>query len=617
MTSAGHTTTAGTPTGAATSTTTSTAGTPTGAATSTTTIPAGTATSAAVIPITVPRIGGVITEPNGDQIAWVGGPERVRLAGHKSVDCLRPRGYKYQKQVQDTCEKGLPEVQRIEIGSNGQIAGQVTLSIWANSLKDYVEKVGLDTQFYVEQDGVEHYLFNSWGRIQKKSVADREVFLASGDEYDRQGLTFARTAVFNSIGPNLQHRLLSKPAQTSGIGLTFTILSMLSSGSASVARTLVNKLQKLKLEEQPQEDVEAFCAIITELCRRIEASGHIPEDLALIVAGLFLSTSVSLFRSHAERLYNTLDENPASSTWEDILVVHSNKYTTLLANDKWPPTNVNPAADALSAMTARIAKLEKVTTPTSSTVICHHCKQPGHIRPNCPQLKPAVTPTAPRAPASSTWRRVPPADGEPHVKTLPDGRVVEWCAICRLWSQNAGRHGTATHRSKSASSPATSPATAPPATTSTTPASTPASTPAAVASTATPTPPPAAPPLRPAIRSIGFAGLSSVPHLRVGNALGFVGCVSDSPEGQHSTCHPCTVQDVHDTGKGQEFPEDVDEWLLGELDKPDSFTPSFMMASPTTPIYSSTGQAQDEVFEDPHEWIPVECNHPKGCGGWY
>ena len=89
-------------------------GIPIGAATSTTTIPAGTATTAAVIPITVPRIGGVITEPNGDQIAWMGGPERVRLAGHKSVDCLRPRGYKYQKQVQDTCEKGLPEVQRIE-----------------------------------------------------------------------------------------------------------------------------------------------------------------------------------------------------------------------------------------------------------------------------------------------------------------------------------------------------------------------------------------------------------------------------------------------------------------------------------------------------------------------
>jgi hypothetical protein len=73
----------------------------------------------------------------------------------------------------------------------------------------------------------------------------------------------------------------------------------------------------------------------------------------LIVAGLFLESTVSVFQRHADTIYNEVDENPLARDFANILAVHTRKYQNLVGANRWPPAlAISKAIDPLQAMTA-------------------------------------------------------------------------------------------------------------------------------------------------------------------------------------------------------------------------------------------------------------------------
>jgi hypothetical protein len=94
-----------------------------------------------------------------------------------------------------------------------------------------------------------------------------------------------------------------------------------------------------------------------------------------------------------------------------------------------------------------------------SNVECNYCHKKGHYKSNCPTLAAkaaGTTPTAAALPASGKakhWSRVPPADSDPHTKTVTtDGKsaVFKWCKHCRRWRSGPKAHLTEQHRKKTA-----------------------------------------------------------------------------------------------------------------------------------------------------------------------
>ena len=482
-----------------------------------------------------PRIGGKENEPNGDEVAWTGGPEDATKLWTEplTVDCLRPTGYRYKKQCQDTCEKGLAEELHLDLIASDK-EEKVSITTWMSLLQQYVERRGMNTGFYVQKDGNWLYLFEAWGELKEADINARITDLTTnGDKYDKENLLWAHTAIRNSIGPNLRARIDAKEAQVTGIGLLFQILGVMATTNASIVRKLTDDLKKLDLSQEPKEDVEAFGERVTALCRRISGAGSklCPGDLALIVAGLYLKTTVSVFQSACNQVYNTLDDDNTALHWSTVVARHTACYTNLKGQDQWPPELQNTKAmDPLQALTSRLDKLEQSKRGAPGTnVTCFKCGKEGHIASNCPERNRMSGGNGGRR---SGWRNTPPAEGEPEEKTLADGCITKWCGKCAggrgRWTLSPGLHSTAEHRAGMRTQPAPSNG----------------ETLADTSSTPSPSPVPVPAPSSNSSPAGNVAVVSS-PSFRLSSSLnlgGFIGRVDDD---HPSFCPPCASSCCH------------------------------------------------------------------------
>jgi hypothetical protein len=152
------------------------------------------------------------------------------------------------------------------------------------------------------------------------------------------------------------------------------------------------------------------------------------------------------------------------------------------------PQGLQGSTDTVKSLKSEVKRLTKLvkksgitdTASTTKTTVCHWCNEPGHIKPNCPNLdKPkAYVPkksggnTAKASSANSNAKagefkvKVGPKPGEP-TTTTHQGTTYKWCDTCKKWNSGGKAHLTAEHvKGKGATT--TTPASALAQTTSTT-----------------------------------------------------------------------------------------------------------------------------------------------------
>jgi hypothetical protein len=96
----------------------------------------------------------------------------------------------------------------------------------------------------------------------------------------------------------------------SGVPLFYRAFTFIEPPTASSVRALLKKLQGKKLTEVPGMDVNAFNISIQDCVRRISGCckkrGHIPPDLALIVAQCYRDTQIQEFDLEVINIINRL-----------------------------------------------------------------------------------------------------------------------------------------------------------------------------------------------------------------------------------------------------------------------------------------------------------------------
>ena len=397
-----------------------------------------------------PRVGEV---NNG--MAWTGGSLANPRTTPASILCYRPTDYKEMRKQHMDLQAPLSERFHLDVGTESN--STVTLTQWIGEMKRAMEQRGLDSVFRVAPDvtrGVdETYLLQEWGKANLAEVKDFVAKLKSNnDKYDLDNLDFTTEVIRGSLGPELFSRVTAFAApDATGPELFKIAVDQVSTMSDHMIRHLCDKLRKLRLKDIPGENVQELSKTISEIVKKIIASGNTPSDLNDLVVCPFTFASSRMFEAKAMNLYTTIENKTYNHDWRSILDSLTGTYLKLVQQDLYPPANVGkPDPDArMQAMIAKeVSKLQLTSAgnsgggntgrPSQGQRKCFKCGSTEHIKKDCPQQQ--------------DWRSIPPdtSKGESTEKVV-NGITYKWCGKCRRnkgrWNGGDKAHFTGNHRS--------------------------------------------------------------------------------------------------------------------------------------------------------------------------
>ena len=287
-------------------------------------------------PVEAPRVGGVLAGA-----AWTGGSnvERRRNRRPKTVFARRPLSFANASKVEQACTKGIHKDKRLGLSNM-----PVSLTSWINLVRVYMEECGMDTVFRVYDGNVDEeiYLLEDWGAAKKEVVRDWVRKLSEGRmacPYDLDNLRWSGKALLASIDLELWSRIekdLPLGGDVTGPEVLSVIVLHLQQINSASVRQLVRELEKLKLKNEPGQNVLSFGDKVLEIARRIDGTGMAPKDLTLVVASRFLECDSFPFKIEASRTHREVDCEPGRQTYESIVLGHKNHYRSLVGQELWP-----------------------------------------------------------------------------------------------------------------------------------------------------------------------------------------------------------------------------------------------------------------------------------------
>ena len=215
-----------------------------------------------------PRIGG--GDGTADDPFWTGG---TNIAGSRrtkpeSVLCYRPTDFRNRKHVEDACRSGLAE--ELRLGLPDEKTYPITVQSWVNEIKAKLIRCGLDSVFYLynpTETVQERSLLEDYGSIPRNDVRVWIKALTTGGvvitadarrsvcEWDADNLKWSFEVVKQSISFKLWVEIEGLLDTRTGPEVFKAAVDRLSITTSSKARTLVKKIEELKLSKEPGMNV--------------------------------------------------------------------------------------------------------------------------------------------------------------------------------------------------------------------------------------------------------------------------------------------------------------------------------------------------------------------------
>ena len=419
-----------------------------------------------------PRVGGVV-----DGVVWTGGsniPTQQQNAP-EDVLCFRPAGFKEMQKQHENLKRGLDVSQKLEFVDGNKTT--VGLTMWITCMMMMLTQYGMDTVFKIWDQGTNEVdILKNWGKTtMERTKAWIEVLHSSiGDKYDKENLRLSGFVVRASLGPNLLNRVISLAGATAtGPELFLTAVHQVSYMTASLVRSVCNKICGLQLKKIPGENVAKLGEIISELVKQIECSGETPQDLLFLVSKPFTTGTQETFRTFAQQIYTSVIDGTFNGGHVEIITKMNNFYQNLVQSDDYEPAKGGKKDQDVSVLQGLIAKLQgqvsQITSATAktnngSTVTggsskrkCFECGSEDHVVKDCPtkaEKKQSSTTNGSnngKRPPIADWRKKAPGATESHTKTV-EGKEYTWCGKCLqdkgLWTTGKYLHSTAQHKSR-------------------------------------------------------------------------------------------------------------------------------------------------------------------------
>ena len=235
----------------------------------------------------------------------------------------------------------------------------------------------------------------------------------------------------------------------------------------STQRLYISQLQKLKLTKEPGEDVNLFSDKVLSIARHIGGLSSIPiPDLHTLIYQCYEGSSTPTFASTVTNLLaDCFKSTPSAENWESNVAYLKQLYRDLVTRSCWVAVkNMKEKSDGTAAkasvksLKAEIQRLKKTAssgTAKNTELVCYWCGEPGHAKPNCPNLEQPKKYTGGKGEtkgrstnnnqgASNSNAKAAPQDGDSHTKSI-NGSAHKWCATCKKWNTGAKAHLTADH----------------------------------------------------------------------------------------------------------------------------------------------------------------------------
>ncbi len=323
--------------------------------------------------------------------AWCGGSNLAHRANQIpfGVLCRRPLDFKGATSIQASCcagiSKGIHKLKAMDEDDG------ILTTTWLSLIKHEIESRGMDSVFRVPNASHtdEICLLESWDKAGDPDFDTddwQDQLLVSGVldpdlltrqrvcTFDRQNLTWSGKCLLNSISNKLCEDVMASLDPTpTGLEVLIEIITTKEKLDSSGIRHEERKLQELKIQNEPGENVINFNKKVKGIAIKLDNCGRTP-DLIVLVAKAFIHSSVDAFKAEATQIHNSVN-NPRKLrrlrrseptwTWKEILDTLAASCRTLLDDDEWlpakavkRPAQANLNANEVNKVNQRLNKLE-------------------------------------------------------------------------------------------------------------------------------------------------------------------------------------------------------------------------------------------------------------------
>jgi len=442
-------------------------------------------TSASPVTVPTPKIGGLTASGK----PWTGGQPNPGWTSSTSKSpaspyCLRDEEdmklYKFRTAA-PTGEKKAMLFRRDD--------KKLTLRNFADEVLKHLETTGMDSVFYVPDPLEPTVMLNvitHHSRFTVDMVSDFVSKLTDEldpnkpkfDDFDIDNLKISRLYLENVLEVGLLNDLrATAPRDMTGPEFWMCLVAEVQSDSLERLRQIeANIKTKMVPASYPGENISKMSLEIVEACHELEVADTLPQDIILQIVNNFIKCSVETFKhrflnrrsdviKYLKRIRgkdkSVIASIPISDriTYRTLCKEAMDEYKELIDTKLWGPAgNAGDSGDAPNVFLAEVRKLvQDINSRGKKEVKCFHCKEPGHVKTNCPKLQSSKsanptdsTPQQSTPPASTDgstktrpWFRIPPAPNAP--ETIKRGeKDWHWCAKCKKWCPS---HGTREHKS--------------------------------------------------------------------------------------------------------------------------------------------------------------------------
>jgi uncharacterized protein YacL (UPF0231 family) len=211
----------------------------------------------------------------------------------------------------------------------------------------------------------------------------------------------------------------------SGPVVFYYMMREIMSSTEKSLRAVKTQLENIKLKDVDGENVSILASWIRGATLYLKNNNSLPSDIFYIIKESLRACSTDQFVKYIDTIYTNHQLKLVTLDPDEFLDLAEAEYKTMLTAKQW-------------AVFTKKKGSAFMASSNNKTIKCWKCGQEGHTRANCPNN----TSSENTQPGQGQWAR--PEPGQPQKKMI-NGKLYQWCAKCKKWSQT---HGTDGHQNE-------------------------------------------------------------------------------------------------------------------------------------------------------------------------